>query len=91
MFSLLLLNFSLNAYLLPCCVDQVMGECVCESQCLSGCWWDVGSSARLAVSQFSFLPALMYRNIATAESADGQKRKGARGPFSHELYTVSHF
>lgn len=47
------------------------------------------SAAQLAVPHFC-LP----RHVETLqqdESADGQKRKGVRGRFSHELYMVSHF
>ncbi len=47
------------------------------------------SAAQLAAPHF--LPAPTCRNITTGESADGQKRTGAGGRFSHELYMVSHF
>lgn len=53
-----------------------------------GLWEGV---SRLLSWQPPFLPALTCRSTAMGKSADGQKRKGARGRFGHELYMESHF
>lgn len=61
------------------------------SRVAGGLW---GRSVRVCCSAGSpppFLPALTCGSTAMGESADGQKRKGARGRFGHELYMESHF